>query len=219
MPYTCATEETILREVALYRDRSDFLVVSLHWGEEYMNYPSPQQVVFAHRLVDQGVHLILGHHPHVLQGVERYKGALIAYSLGNFIFDTWQRPTRQSIMLKVTFSKDEISKVDTIPIFINDLFQPEILAGRLQQEFMKSMEQLGSMISEKYRHLEKDLPSLQADYLKQAHKKVLRNRFENYFYFLSHLYRYSPQVIYQSFARSFNRRVEEARELVEKPKH
>ena len=214
VPYTFATEEKILQEVALYRDRSDVLIVSLHWGEEYMSYPSPQQVVFAHRLVDHGVDLILGHHPHVLQGVEKYKNAVIAYSLGNFIFDMWQRPTRQSIILKGTFSKDGISEVEMIPLYINDRFQPEILDKRLHPEFLQSMERLGSMISEKYAHIETHLPSLEADYLKQAHKKVLFNRFENYFFFLSHIYQYSSDVIFQSMARFFKRRVEEVQTVV-----
>lgn len=214
VPYAFSTEEKVLQEVSAYRDRSDVLIVSLHWGEEYMTYPSPQQVVFARRLIDQGVHLILGHHTHVLQGVEKYKKGVIVYSLGNFIFDMWQRPTRQSMMLKVTLSKDGTSEIEMIPVYINDLFQPEIPDKRFHSEFLQSMHQVESMISDKYAHLETDLPSLQSDYLKLAHQKMIRNRFENYFYFLSHLYQYHPNVIYQSLTRSFKRRMEEVQAVV-----
>lgn len=179
-----------------------------------MTYPSPQQVVFARRLIDQGVHLILGHHPHVLQGVEKYQKGVIVYSLGNFVFDMWQKPTRQSMMLKARVSKEGTIEVEMIPLYINDLFQPEIPDKRFHPVFLQSMDRLGSMISEKYARLETDLPSLQADYLKLAHQKMLRNRFENYFFFLSHLYQYSPNVIYQSLTRSFKRRMEEVQAVV-----
>lgn len=214
VPYAFSTEAQVLQEVATYRGRSDVLIVSLHWGEEYMTYPSPQQVVFARRLIDQGVHLILGHHPHVLQGVEKYKQGVIVYSLGNFVFDMWQKPTRQSMMLKARVSKEGTIEVEMIPLYINDLFQPEIPDKRFHPAFLQLMDRLGSMISEKYARLETDLPSLQADYLKLAHQKMLRNRFENYFFFLSHLYQYSPNVIYQSLTRSFKRRMEEVQAVV-----
>lgn len=58
----------------------------MHWGTENVYYPSPKQIHLAHRLVDAGAALILGHHPHALQAIEEYHGGLIAYSLGNFQF-------------------------------------------------------------------------------------------------------------------------------------
>jgi poly-gamma-glutamate capsule biosynthesis protein CapA/YwtB (metallophosphatase superfamily) len=60
--------------------------VSLHWGTEYSDYPEVYQKETAHRLVDAGAKLVIGHHPHCLQGVEMYNGSFIAYSLGNFVF-------------------------------------------------------------------------------------------------------------------------------------
>jgi poly-gamma-glutamate capsule biosynthesis protein CapA/YwtB (metallophosphatase superfamily) len=62
----------------------DYVVVNLHCGVEYAEHPEPWQVELAHRIVDAGADLIVGRHPHVLQGVESYRGATIAYSLGNF---------------------------------------------------------------------------------------------------------------------------------------
>lgn len=118
------------------------------------------------------------------------------------------------MMLKATVSKEGTIVVEMIPLYINDLFQPEIPDKRFHPAFLQSMDRLGSMISEKYAHLETDMPSLQEDYLKLAHQKMLRNRFENYFFFLSHLYQYSPNVIYQSLTRSFKRRMEEVQAVV-----
>jgi len=82
-------EEIIKEDIRSIKNKVDFVVLSLHWGIELSEYPSPEQVEMAHRLVDAGAEVIIGHHPHVLQGIERYKRGLIFYSLGNFIFDNY----------------------------------------------------------------------------------------------------------------------------------
>jgi len=79
-------EDLILHQIAGLRDEVDFIVVSLHWDVENVFYPSPAQQRLARNLIDHGVSIILGHHPHVLQGIERYQDGLILYSLGNFNF-------------------------------------------------------------------------------------------------------------------------------------
>jgi poly-gamma-glutamate capsule biosynthesis protein CapA/YwtB (metallophosphatase superfamily) len=76
-----------LADVARVRDSVDLLVVSLHWGPELSHLPWPWQETDAKALVDAGAGLVLGHHPHVIQPYEQYKGALIVYSFGDFIFD------------------------------------------------------------------------------------------------------------------------------------
>ena len=69
------------------RSRADMVVLIVHWGIEEYRYPSPEQRAQALRLQAAGADLILGHHPHVLQGVEENSRGVIAYSLGNFLFD------------------------------------------------------------------------------------------------------------------------------------
>jgi len=64
----------------------DLVVVSLHWGFEYYQYPSPQQIDLAHAIIEAGANILIGHHPHCVQGMEEYKGGIICYSLGNFFF-------------------------------------------------------------------------------------------------------------------------------------
>jgi hypothetical protein len=91
--------------------------VFLHWGFEYFQYPSSTQVEVAHKLVDAGANFVIGHHPHVIQGIEMYNGALIAYSLGNFFFPPVRANTgrlqyqkkdaREFIILKAKVSKSE----------------------------------------------------------------------------------------------------------------
>ncbi len=79
-------EARLLKEVADLSRQVDITVVSLHWGVERQNYPTPTDRNLAHRLVEAGADLVIGHHPHVLQGFEYFKDGFISYSLGNFVF-------------------------------------------------------------------------------------------------------------------------------------
>ncbi len=87
----------------------DWLVVSLHWGEEYQTKPTSRQQTLARALIDAGADLVIGHHPHVVQPVERYRHGLIAYSLGNFIFDqSFSTETLRGQFLVVHLAGDNI---------------------------------------------------------------------------------------------------------------
>lgn len=84
------TPDTVLEAVKKARAQCDFLVVSIHWGVEYAPAPRPEDVELAHRILDAGASVIVGHHPHVLQPVESYRtpdgrNTVIFYSLGNFL--------------------------------------------------------------------------------------------------------------------------------------
>jgi poly-gamma-glutamate synthesis protein (capsule biosynthesis protein) len=106
----------------------DILIVSIHWGVEYSN-PTERQREFAHRAVDNGAKIIAGHHPHVVQSLELYKGGLIAYSLGNFIFDQgFSKETMRGLTLEVTIDTDEryIKKYDTYITEQNEYFIPGV---------------------------------------------------------------------------------------------
>ena len=91
------------------------LAVSLHWGGEYQAAPSPTQRAFAEALVAAGADLIVGHGPHVLQRVEWIREALVAYSLGNFLFDQPFPDTRQGAILRITLDRGSITLVEAIP--------------------------------------------------------------------------------------------------------
>lgn len=208
------TFDRVLSEVALFRGQADILLLSLHWGYEYMDYPSPKQVQLAHRLIDEaGVNIIIGHHPHVLQAVERYRDAVIVYSLGNFVFDMWQRPTRDSMVFRATISKEGSIDYDLVPIWINDKRQPEILMGaEREQIFCGQMSKLQRLLD--VHCLAPDLSSqdlmegFENDYKKLARKQEISHRVSSYLYFLRNLYRYKPWIISQSLFRSIQRRFE-----------
>lgn len=96
--------ERIRSQITDTDDPDQLTVVSLHWGikgTEHMSRPSPKQVSFARELIDHGADVILGHHSHSFQPVERYNGGIIAYSLGNFVFDMWREQNRKSGILKI----------------------------------------------------------------------------------------------------------------------
>jgi poly-gamma-glutamate synthesis protein (capsule biosynthesis protein) len=83
-------------------------VAYIHWGDEYELLHNEDQAEFAYMLIDAGFDLIVGHHPHVVQGIERYRDGLIFYSLGNFIFDQYWRPeVQQGLLLKLTEINEE----------------------------------------------------------------------------------------------------------------
>jgi poly-gamma-glutamate capsule biosynthesis protein CapA/YwtB (metallophosphatase superfamily) len=131
-------EKEIILDITSLKDKCDFVVVSLHWGTENVFYPSPKQVDLAHRLVDAGATLILGHHPHVIQGIEKYNNGLIAYSLGNFQFDTKlsQSKTNDSIILSVDFDENGIKNHEVIPVVIDDDFLPKVAEDAVKKNIL-----------------------------------------------------------------------------------
>jgi len=129
-------EATMLSAVAAAGAQANLVVVSLHWGDESMAYPSSEQVRLAHKLVDAGADVIVGHHPHVIQGVESYNGAVIAYSLGNFLFDSRFPERHYSTLLTVEVSRSKgILGFRLIPIYIEGT-EPTVASGAAMQEFM-----------------------------------------------------------------------------------
>ncbi len=90
---------------SLRDDGAQLVIVTLHWGTEYEYAPDDSQIRVAHRLIDAGVDLIIGHHSHVLQGIELYHGKYIAYSLGTFCFGGSDNPPDyDTLILQQTFT-------------------------------------------------------------------------------------------------------------------
>lgn len=118
----------------------NIIVASFHWGEEKATKANADQIALAHNAVDLGADLVIGHHPHVLQGIEKYKGKYIVYSLGNFCFGGNRNPDDKDTMIFVqTFTfKDgaltEEESVTIIPCSISSVkernnFQPVQVKG------------------------------------------------------------------------------------------
>ncbi len=105
----------------------DLVFVSVHWGDEYKNRAPEWVVKYGRSFVDAGADLIIGHHPHVDQEVERYGDGWIVYSLGNFIFDqSWSPNTMEGLMVDVSIQNKKI--LDVAPSFLdlNKMYQPQL---------------------------------------------------------------------------------------------
>jgi poly-gamma-glutamate synthesis protein (capsule biosynthesis protein) len=117
--------DTIKKEVALLKKQVDFVVVMYHWGVEYTSVPTQEQIDLAHLTVDAGADLVLGNHPHWVQGTETYKNKFIVYGFGNFIFDQmWSQETREGVVGKFLFNSSGLKSVSFYPIIIEDYWQP-----------------------------------------------------------------------------------------------
>ena len=94
------------------------LILSLHWGREYFLQPSIEQVKFAHRAIQKGASALIGHHPHIPQAVELYKGGVIFYSLGNFLFGSRNGLQRENIIAILDYNKAKgnLERVRIVPI-------------------------------------------------------------------------------------------------------
>jgi poly-gamma-glutamate synthesis protein (capsule biosynthesis protein) len=105
--------QCVVEQVAAKAKEGFIVVVSLHWGEEFFDYPTPKQREMARIIVDAGAAVIVGHHPHVAQGFERHGNGVIFYSLGNLVMSSFDLQTGER------FSYPEASKI--APIFTVDL--------------------------------------------------------------------------------------------------
>jgi poly-gamma-glutamate synthesis protein (capsule biosynthesis protein) len=112
-------------EIAAIDQFVDLVLVSVHWGTEYRSLPDERQVEMARFMIDAGADIVIGHHPHVVQPVERYRQGIIFYSLGNFVFDQYTRPgTREGVIARVVIEKGRLKGVATLPVFIGEGWQP-----------------------------------------------------------------------------------------------
>ena len=141
--YPCL-KAMVIEDVTRVKAQVDVPIVSFHWGVEGEHEPEPYQIDLAHAAVDAGAKLILGHHPHVLQGIEVYDGAVILYSLGNFIFGcNWSPRDKDSMIFRATFTKQGIVSAAVVPIKHSNppdaYFQPYVLVGEPADELLAKL--------------------------------------------------------------------------------
>lgn len=132
--------QEIIKQVKTLRAQGKIVCISVHWGDEFMDRPSLEQKQMAHSLVEAGATVVIGHHPHVVQGVERYKGGLVAYSLGNFIFDSFLSDCRWSMILSLNLAGAELLGWDFVPIEMDEHHRPLLAVGNRRRELTKEIE-------------------------------------------------------------------------------
>lgn len=113
-----ATLEAVLPLLPEARANADAVVVIPHWGEEGTTRPNAKQRRIARQLADSGATLIVGHHPHVVQGYERVGTAHVFYSVGNFIHAPVSRLARQAVLLQATLDKSGVRAIEPTPLWL-----------------------------------------------------------------------------------------------------
>ena len=125
-------EKLVTADITSARRQADYVIVSFHWGKEANSTVQAYQLIAAHKAIDAGADVIIGHHPHILQGIERYRSGIIFYSLGNFAFASKSATADVSAMIRLRLADDhheaEIVPLDVLHRRVG--FQPQLLTGR-----------------------------------------------------------------------------------------
>ena len=140
------------RSIRAARRVADVVVVQFHWGQEYSYIPKPageDPITLGHLAVEQGADLVVGNHPHWIQGLEFYRGKAIVYSHGNFVFDqTWSQETLEGVVGKYTFSGNKLVGIEFLPVEIEPPFQPRFLTGEEAKDLLNKMRLSSEQIRE-----------------------------------------------------------------------
>lgn len=135
-----ATREQVASEITRLRSEgAQTVVVQFHAGFQFADRPSEGLQLFARHAIDDGADMVIAHHPHVLQGFEWYRGKLIAYSLGNLVFDQDFLITYPSAMLRVVMEGDRLVEARVIPLLLID-YRPVPVAGTAAQWIVRLLD-------------------------------------------------------------------------------
>jgi poly-gamma-glutamate capsule biosynthesis protein CapA/YwtB (metallophosphatase superfamily) len=120
--------------------RVDVVVVMPHWGTQYTHRPEPVQSRVAARLVRAGADVVVGGHPHWVQGLETVGRGLVVHSLGNFVFDMdFMRETQEGAILELTFWGGRLKAVELVPYVMDERFAPRVVSGRRGEQVLAPM--------------------------------------------------------------------------------
>jgi poly-gamma-glutamate synthesis protein (capsule biosynthesis protein) len=152
-------KDELLEQIESVKEQgAQLIITSFHWGTERVYYPDSVQVELAHTAIDNGAALVLGHHPHVLEGIETYHGRKIVYSLGNFCFGGNSNPSDKDTMIyQQTFhiENGEVAYDDDstiIPCSISSVsssnnYQPTVLTGTEAERVLAEIDQYSEGLS------------------------------------------------------------------------
>ena len=153
-------QQQVIDTVQEVKDQgAQVIIVSFHWGTEKSNIPDDIQKTLAHLAIDQGADLVVGHHPHVLQGIEKYQGKNIVYSLGNFCFGGNKNPSDKDTMIfQQTFTvengelvEDDVTNI--IPCSLSsesgyNNYQPMVLEGSEKERVLQKIEEFSAALNQ-----------------------------------------------------------------------
>jgi poly-gamma-glutamate capsule biosynthesis protein CapA/YwtB (metallophosphatase superfamily) len=143
----------LLTQIKQHKKEGYFVIVMPHWGYEHVAYPSPRERRLAHRFIDVGADVVIGSHPHEMQGREQYKGKFIFYSLGNFIFSSLDYKQNSNLKLynsylvELNINPDMSYQFSQIPYVTSDDLV-EIALGETKETISKNIELISKSLNE-----------------------------------------------------------------------
>jgi poly-gamma-glutamate synthesis protein (capsule biosynthesis protein) len=140
-------DERVAADIKAIRDQVDWVVVNYHWGVELAEYPGDWQIDLARFTIDQGADVVIGHHPHTLQGAEIYKGRPIVYSLGNFIFGGNSRKNYDTAVVRVALNANRQMKVEFLPVEVTQ-YQAQVISTPKAEDIIKRLGRLSQIFDQ-----------------------------------------------------------------------
>jgi poly-gamma-glutamate synthesis protein (capsule biosynthesis protein) len=122
------------------RRQADFVVLMIHWGGQGNHLITPRQRRLAAAAAEAGAAVIVGMHPHVLQGAEYFGPVPVLYSIGNFVFPSSRPAARESVLAKLTFRRDGLDQVEVVPVEIRADGAPQVAAGERAEEILDHLD-------------------------------------------------------------------------------
>lgn len=146
-PGVCDATDTarLVADIVNAKQNADLVVVSFHWGTEKKYSPDAAQTAYAHLAVDQGADVVLGHHPHVPQGYEFYKGKLICNSLGNFVFSPGSDEGHYTVLTELSMDSSGLLGATVYPVHI-DNGRPSIMGGSAGNDWITRVAALSQQL-------------------------------------------------------------------------
>lgn len=148
-------EEQVREDVIAARKQANIVLVAFHWGQEGKTELRDYQTHLGHVAIDSGASAVIGHHPHILQGIERYKDGVILYSLGNFTFGSYSMSSARSAVAQLHFRNNRLQSLQLFPINVNNFevqFQPQPLDGATADAVIANLRTLSAALNTEVRN-------------------------------------------------------------------
>ncbi len=150
-----AYEDQVREDIIAARKQADIVLVSFHWGQEGKTQLREYQTRIGRLAIDSGASAVIGHHPHILQGIERYKDGIILYSMGNFTFGSYSGHSTRSAIAQLKFHNGRLQQLQMIPINVNNFevqFQPQPLHGAEADAVVATLRKLSAALHTEVRN-------------------------------------------------------------------
>lgn len=197
--YAQGEAENVLADIRSCKTSTNLVVCSFHWGNEFISFPRSDQISLGRQAIEAGCDLVLGHHPHVLNGYESHRDRLILYSMGNFVFDQlWNRPCTEGCIVTLGVKDDGFHLRELQLTRIDDAFSPR-LEGT-PEHATKRFKELNS-------ELRATIGDGGASYQECWSKLNRKNRHGSWMHMLKNIMHYDPRILSQLMGDTISKKL------------